>query len=246
MADYSLLTVGHDAKTIKGEKKGYLTGILYLAPASLGGPNLCAYSTPGCRAGCLYTAGRGIMAPVQAARLRRTTLFHADRDAFMAMLVTDIQALIRAAKRRGMKPAVRLNGTSDLPWENIRLDHEGRRVPSLIEMFPRVQFYDYTKNPVRAAAGIGRAGRLPRNYSLTFSRSETEENERAVLALLHNGANVAVVFPTKEAFPATWHGYKVFDGDRSDLRFLDPPGSHVIGLRAKGKARQDTSGFVAK
>jgi hypothetical protein len=223
-----LLSVSSDAKTIKGEKKGYLTGILYLAPASTSGiANVCAHATRGCMDSCLNTAGRASIFPmIIRARIRKTRELFEDRQAFCARLEKDISALVRRAKHKRMIPAVRINGTSDLPW----LAH------MLAAKFPRVQFYDYTKHPKPWE-------RIRANYHLTFSHSES--NLQDCLDALQHKTNVAVVFSTKrnKPLPAYWHGYKIVDGDLSDLRFADPRGV-VIGLRAKGRARQDCTGFV--
>jgi len=244
-----LLSVSTDAKTVKGEKQGYLTGILYLAPHTIAGVgNLCPNATAGCMAACLYTAGRGVFNNVQSARIAKTKRFHADRSAFMAELVKDIAALVRKAKRAGMTPVVRLNGTSDLPWENITVPmappaaHSPR---SIMAMFPDVQFYDYTKSVRRARAHA--RGEMPANYHLTFSRSECNTND--CLSVLASGGNVAVVFGTRkgERLPIRWNNFTVLDGDSSDLRFRDTSKGvygYVVGLRAKGPARKDRSGFV--
>jgi hypothetical protein len=258
----SLLSISADAKTVKGEKQGYLTGILYLAPASIAGVgNLCPNATAGCKAACLYSAGRGAFNSVQTARIAKTKRFHSDRAAFMAELVADIAALVRKAKRSGMTPVVRLNGTSDLPWENITVrccdspTCSNGAMPNIMAQFPDVQFYDYTKSARRALAHA--RGEMPANYHLTFSRSEC--NEADALTVLAAGGNVAVVFDTPKTgtLPRFWRGYRVLDGDTSDLRFADPRGDrepfgvragngngYVVGLKAKGAARRDTSGFV--
>jgi hypothetical protein len=224
-----LLSVSHDAKTIKGEKKGYLTGILYLAPAdSSGVTNTCASASAGCKAACLFTAGRAAAFPmINRARIRKTKFLIQDRSAFVLQLCSEIEALVRKAKRDGLKPCVRLNGTSDLPY----LAH------TIAPMFPHVQLYDYTKHPRPWERT------LP-NYHLTFSLSETNIDD-AMDALMH-GVNVAVVFGVKRGhqLPKTWQGYKVYDGDLHDLRFKTDPHSRIIGLRAKGRARKDCSGFV--
>ena len=222
-----LLSVNVDAKTIKGKKKGYLTGILYLAPAETSGINVCAMATAGCKAGCLNKAGRaGIFPAIEIARIRKTRELFADRAAFMAQLSKDIHALIRKAEREDLIPCVRVNGTSDLPW----------LAQEMASRFPNVIHYDYTKL-------AGAAERMTSNYHLTFSHSET--NERECIEALHAGVNVAVVFDTKKnrVLPDTWNGFKVIDGDVSDLRFLDEAGT-VVGLRAKGPAKRDCSGFV--
>lgn len=226
-----LLTV-ENAKTSKGEKLGYLTGILYLAPANESRVmNTCAMSTAGCRAGCLYTAGRAQLFPhILHARVRKTRWLARDCAGFVAQLRKDITALVTRAKREKLIPCVRVNGTSDLPW----LAHVMARE------FPDVQFYDYTKLPRPWQ-------RMRPNYHITFSLSES--NESAALDALSHGVNVAVVFDVKRGkpLPETWHGRYVVDGDSHDLRFLDAYRfGLVIGLRAKGMAKKDVHGFVQK
>jgi len=103
-----LLSIGHDAKTVKGESQAFITGIMYLAPARTSCVcNVCPWSTPGCRAACLNSAGRGRFAKTQAARIARTRLWHTDRVAFMTQLVREIEALVRKAARQNMTPCVR-------------------------------------------------------------------------------------------------------------------------------------------
>ena len=230
-----LFTLGNP-KTAKGEARGYLTAVLHLAPADTAGlGNVCPRATAGCKAVCLNTAGRGgIFArgattnAIQEARKRRTAQYFADRTAFEAELDADLARLWRTAARKGLALAVRVNGTSDLPGLARRL----------AQWWPHVQFYDYTK--------IERPWEreLP-NYHLTFSRAE--RNGIAVTDAMFKGINVAVVFSTRrgQALPETWLGKPVIDGDKHDLRFLDPRGV-VVGLRAKGRARKDTSGFVVQ
>jgi hypothetical protein len=227
MSRYRYLSVSKDAKTVKGEKRGYLTGILYLSPANEAGPevNLCPKSTAECRYGCLYTAGMaGVFGNIIAGRLERTRQYLANPAAFYNTLALDIGRLIVEAGLRGLTPCVRLNGTSDLPKLGLILSAR----------FPQVQFYDYTKIPrpwLRRRA----------NYHLTFSHSG--ENRAECLQALKRGVNVAVVFDTRkgEVLPQEWEGYRVVDGDQSDLRFLDPVGV-VVGLRAKGLAKKLESG----
>lgn len=228
MPAYKYISVSADAKTTKGEKKGYLTGILYLAPANSSGYQTCANASPGCIKACLNSAGRAAVFPaILRARKRKTRELFADREAFVQRLAKDIRALERQAHRKNLTPCVRVNGTSDLPWLALRM----------AEQFPHVQFYDYTKHPKLWT-------RTRPNYHLTFSHSET--NLADCLEVLAHGGNVAVVFAVKrgQPLPETWHGYPVHDGDVSDLRFLDARG--VIGVRAKGKARKDCSGFVER
>lgn len=224
----SLLSVDTNAKTVKGQRKGYLTGILYLAPGKLSGLiNVCPNASIACDNLCLYYAGRGAFNSVQKARTAKTIFYVKDREAFLATLKENVTAVIRKAKAKKMTPVIRLNGTSDIGWERY----------TVIQAFKKTRFYDYTKSFARMMAFLD--GKLPSNYSLTFSRSET--NESQCLEILNRGGNVAVVF--RKALPTHWKGYPVINGDENDLRFLDPKGV-VVGLTAKGKAKSDTSGFV--
>lgn len=215
-----------NAKTPKGEARGYLTAIMYLAPSNESGVvNTCPRASKGCKAACLYKAGRGVMRPVQTARVNRTLLYHANPDLFVKKLKEEINAAINKSKRLNMTPCIRLNGTSDIAWEET--------VYNVIQSYPDVQFYDYTKRPERFET------LLPANYHLTFSLSES--NEKHARRVLELGGNVAVVF--RNELPKTFWGYKVVNGDETDLRFLDSKGV-IVGLKAKGKARKDVSGFV--
>lgn len=233
-----LLSVGKDAKTIKGEKKGYLTGVLYLAPHTISGYQVCPKASEGCRMGCLYTAGRGVYTRTQNGRIKKTLRFFQDRPAFMTQLVAEIEAMIRKANREGLIPVVRLNGTSDLPWEKFEAVRGGMTYKSLMKAFPEVQFYDYTK-----IRGRKEALALP-NYHLTFSLSE--DNDKEAVKAIKEGYNVAVVMRVErrnDPKPAMWGGYPVVNGDETDLRFLDGKGN-IVALFPKGKARHDTTGFV--
>jgi hypothetical protein len=231
------------AKAAKATGFGYLNGILYMAPAELAGVgNLCPHASPACRAACLgWHSGQADIVKhqddinwVRASRINKARAFMRDRPAFMAALVKAITALVRKAAKEGLTPCVRLNGSTDIAWESVRFDYQGRRV-TVYELFPTVQFVDYTKNPNRFLRP------RPANLHLTFSRSET--NERDVLSLLARGFNAAVVFGGER--PKTWRGFKVIDGDKHDLRHLDPRGGFVVGLSPKGRAaKQDRSGFV--
>jgi len=229
----SLLSVGKDAKTIKGQKIGFLTGVLYLAPHNLSGHQVCPSASPGCIESCLFTAGRGAMQTAIDGRTRKTRLLFNDRDTFLRQLDKDIAALIRKAKRENMAPLVRLNGTSDIPWEKLKLDGQ-----SIMERWPNVAFYDYTK--IFARAKKCTEGRMPANYSLVFSL--TESNDANALRILNLGGPVAVVFAGK-LLPAEYCGFPVINGDEHDVRTLDTS-AVIVGLSAKGRAKRDTSGFV--
>lgn len=228
--NYRKLITTQNAKTIKGEPLGYLTGILYLAPARESGlGNLCPMASKGCAASCLFTAGRGRFPQVRQARIDRTRLWFKDRKTFMASLLYDIDWVCRKAARSGLIPCFRLNGTSDIMWEKHK--YNGLTV---FEHFPAVQFYDYTKIWKRFDA------LLPSNYHLSFSRSESNQKHVDYILKHYPDVNIMVVFKNH---PEEWMGREVVSADEHDLRFLDPP-STICSLTPKGKARHDTSGFV--
>ena len=233
----SLLNKGN-AKTLKGEKVGFRTFGLHLSPADKSGFNVCQWSSAGCRAACLDTAGRGCMSNVQTARIAKTQRFFKDNFAFMSDLRSEIGKAIKSAARKNLTPCFRLNLTSDIPWENIR-KHRADKI-NVMEEFPQVNFYDYTKGFYRMRAWLD--GKMPDNYHLTFSRSEvTSDNKmKTILAL---GGNVAVVF--RGTLPKTYLGYPVVNGDENDLRFKDPKGV-IVGLVEKGLAKKDETGFVVE
>jgi hypothetical protein len=218
-------------KTAK-DQTHYTGGILHLAPSTLSGTNLCPSATPGCILSCLNTAGRGAFTSIQKARIKRTVRYLNQRDAFLDDLISDLGTIRRKAMKLGLKPVARLNGTSDVDWEKVTI---------VVQTNHDIQFYDYTKSAARYLAFL--AGKFPKNYHLTFSRSEL--NEAAAKRILKKGGNVAVVFDHQKPLPSYWSGFTVIDGDKSDLRFLDPK-NVVIGLKAKGKAKKDTTGFVVR
>ena len=227
-------------KTEKGEKQGYLTHILHLAPHTLSGYQVCALAD-GCEIPCLNLAGRGGMFKkgestnrIQQARIRKTKQFFEMREWFLARIVKEIQNGIKYALAHNLIPVFRLNGTSDLPWEKFRVKLNGVEYRNLMEAFPQIQFYDYTKVPNR---------KVPANYHLTFSRSA--HNELNVVKEIVSGKNIAVVFDHKVPMPETFLGRKVINGDSTDLRFLDEK-NVIVGLKAKGPAKKDESGFVVR
>mgnify|MGYP003660343511 CR=1 FL=1 len=239
-----LLTINADSKTIKGLKKGFLTGVQYFMPADDSGiVNLCPFASAGCKASCLNTAGRGdprMGNSVQLARLTRTAYFQMHRECYMNMLMHDIDKLLRKADRDSLEAVIRLKGTSDVIWESLPVKVDGLTIAdNIMSLYSTQQFYDYTKIPYDRRPTES----LPDNYHLTFSLSEDNQDE--AIHNLANGPNVASVFNTRkhEALPKEYLGYPVFDADDSDLRFLDPVGVWC-GLRAKGYAKKDDSGFV--
>jgi len=239
-----LLSTGNP-KVLKGLKEGFNTYILHLAPASLSGFNTCPKATEGCKSACLNTAGRGGMFKkgentnnIQKARIRKTIQFFTARESFMQDLVKDIELAIKQSAKKGLIPVFRLNGTSDLSWEKYEVIRNGKLYRNIFTAFPDVQFYDYTKVLGRKIADF-------KNYHLTFSMADG--NYFDCKEAVNQGMNIAVVFGIKKGspMPNKFFNYNmsVFNGDESDLRFLDPKNS-IIGLYAKGKAKKDTSGFV--
>jgi hypothetical protein len=219
-------------KIQKGTKLGYLSFILHLAPADLSGRETCPKRTAGCTAACLNTAGRGGMFKkgentnmIQKARIRKTNEFFNNREQFMFELYHDIIKAKKFAEKQGLIPVFRLNGTSDLSWEKYEVGTTGM---NLFQLFPTVQFYDYTKI-------LGRKVSQYPNYHLTFSRADG--NAADVPKAVAQGMNVAVVY---DRIPEG-----VFSADETDLRFLDPKVG-IIGLKAKGRAKKDYSGFVIR
>ena len=224
----TLLSIGTNQKTIKSDRQGdYLTAIMYLSPAREHGlkANLCPKSSEGCVKACLYTSGRGNMNVVQEARISRARLYIKYPDLFKEMLRDELSKFQDRCKG-GVKPAVRLNGTSDIVWE--------KKFPEIFKDFPDIQFYDYTK--------IWNRRPEENNYHLTYSYSE-DITDNLVRRRLKKGSNVAIVFSDK--LPDTHLGYLVEDGTKDDLRFRDTPGT-VVGLKALGRAKKDTSGFVIR
>lgn len=229
-----LLNIDQNAKTKKGQKKGYLTAIMYMAPAKVSGYEVCPMRSAGCTAACLNTAGHGRFDKVQNSRIKKTKMFFKQRKAFMLQLEKEIVSFVKKAKKLKMIPVVRLNGTSDIVWEKIPFTgKDGKKYSSVMERFPDLIFYDYTKRHNRKD--------LPKNYSLTYSLAE--DNDARAKKALKNKMNLAVVFRDTN-FPKKFWGRKVFDGDDTDLRFLDPKGGIIVALKAKGRAKKDTTGFV--
>ncbi len=219
-------------KLEKGLSKDYMTMGLHLAPALSSGYEVCPGRSEGCTNSCLNSAGRGRYPRTQAARVRRTKLYFENRKEFMIQLEKEICAAKKVADKKGLNLAIRLNVTSDLLWEKIPfVGEDGKTYNNMMERFPDIQFYDYTKL----------AGRknLPKNYHLTFSLHESNEN-RALKAVA-NGMNIAVVF--RNELPKKYMKLNVINGDETDLRFLDKK-KKIVGLKAKGKAKKDTTGFV--
>jgi hypothetical protein len=236
-------------KAIKADAFGYLNAIHYMAPSDLSGVNLCPHASPAWEALCLgWTSGQASMVreigsrrpqgnSARQSRLDKARRFMRDRKGYMADIVRSLELEQDKAARLGKKLCVRLNGSTDIAFEGIAVERQGQSFKNIFEAFAEVQFVDYTKNPNRFARA------LPANYHLTFSRSET--NEAKAAELLRAGHNVAIVFGACR--PPNWQGFPTIDGDKHDLRHLDPRGGYVVALSPKGrKAKKDKSGFVVR
>jgi len=229
---------GTNPKVAKNEKLGVLGAVLHLAPADLSGFEVCPMRSAGCTAACLHTAGNpAYLKNKNEARIKRTKAFFADREAFMNLLVLEIAKMKKSADDQKLDLAVRLNGTSDIRWETVKFtvwDWVRERAGilggkgTILEQFYDIQFYDYTK--------IHNRKRIPHNYHLTFSLNETNRKFAT-----KQDRNIAVVFSGK--LPDEYLGRPVIDGDETDYRPEDPEGV-VVGLKVKGKGRQDETGFV--
>lgn len=246
------------AKAAKASGFGYLNAIHYVAPFTLGGVgNLCPNASAACVNLCLgHYSGQAAMVsdlekgtnPTRESRKLKAQLFMRNRAEYMNRLARDIVKLDAQATRESLKLCVRLNGSTDIVWEKIRfaldkktikalrLPDNARPSATLLELFPAIQFVEYTKN-------ANRLGNAPKNLDLTLSYSG--ENMVDCVAALQAGHNVAMVFAG--GLPESFAGFPVIDGDKHDLRHLDAKGGYIVGLSPKGtKAKRDTSGFVVR
>jgi hypothetical protein len=217
-----------NAKTIKNDLE---TFILYMAPSDLSGFNVCPFASKGCIKACLNTAGMGIFSNVQLSRINKTKFWGYNREGFYIQLANELLKIHGKAVKKDTKIAIRLNGTSDINHLDLLIRYSG--IDFLDPFYNNLLFYDYTPNPNY----INKYKNT--NYKLTFSRKE--DNEIKCIEVLNNGGNVAVVFANE--LPKFWNGFEVINGDDTDLRYFDPS-NVVIGLKAKGKAKKDLSGFV--
>jgi hypothetical protein len=261
MIQFDRLLSTDSAKAAKALGFGYLNGILYAAPHSTAGVgDLCPSSTAGCRALCLglYSGQASMVADlengtnsVRDSRVAKARLFMSDRVFYLNQIALQIVRLSAKAEREGLKACIRLNGSTDIPFERMGFALGGKAAEkvgakagervNLIDLFECEQFVDYTKI-------ISRLAKAPRNLCVTLSRSEANETE--CLDALADGHNVAVVFAHGLPVSRRWKGFRVIDGDKHDLRHLDPrdaSSGFVIGLSPKGaKAKRDMSGFVLR
>ena len=220
-------SVNASAKLKKnGEVDKQHTYGLYLAPYNISGYNVCSHSTPECRMGCLHASGRTGMEiasggnRIQNARIKKVQLLMEQQDFFMRWLITEIDAKRKTAKKKDYGFSVRLNCTSDVDWANIKLYGQ-----NIFEIFPNVQFYDYTKN-------VNKFDNKPENYHLTYSYNGRNWSECE--DVMSKGHNVAMVFNVKKEsdIPAMYKGYNVINGDLSDYRVKDAKGI-IVGLKWK-------------
>lgn len=229
----SLLTT--NMKLALDQENGYEVVGISIAPAKIGGYQVCRDASEGCLKACIYKSGHGRFTNTQIARIKRKLLFFQNNKAFKLQLFKELTSFSKSCKRNGIKPAVRLNVFSDIPYEIV--------YPELFTEFPEIMFYDYTKRVDRVKSKT-----LPKNYHLTFSRSENT-TDLQVLDLVNSGINVAIPFNcSKDKLPKTYLGMEVINGDKSDIRFLDKVGV-IVGLSVKGdskvkKSDNNCNGFI--
>lgn len=229
--------VNISAKIEKNKKINVKTYVIYLAPANLSGYNTCSHSTPECRMGCLNTSGRAGMEQLAGktktadCRNKKSALLFEQTNFFMQWLVAEIQAQKELAYKKGFAFSVRLNGTSDIDWANIRVNGK-----TIFEIFSTTEFYDYTKSPLKFK-------NKPKNYHLTMSY--TGRNWQVCEMLLQQGENVAVIFDVKKEtdLPKEFRGYRVINGDETDYRIADPKGV-IVGLKWKKIANKEVNDYV--
>jgi hypothetical protein len=222
----TLLSSSH--KTEKCLAVDVLARVLHFTPGVF-----CTHATLGCLAACLgHSSGHMQMPTHSLARDRRTALYLQSPQLFLQILTLELTLLEHNARRLGLIPAARLNGSSDLAWELLHSD--------ILRRFPKIRFFDYTKIPARMNRFLEGAD-WPAGYHLTFSAHA--HNHREARRVLEHGGTVAVVFWPQ--IPQSFWGFPVINGDEHDARFLDPAGS-IVGLTAKGQARFDLSGFTVR
>jgi hypothetical protein len=220
-----------NTKTAKNDLETY---ILYMAPANqVTGLNLCPFASTGCKASCLYSAGRGRFSNVQESRINKSKFWGYDRSNFYIQLANELLNIHDKAVKQNKQIAIRLNGTSDIDHLDLLKRYSG--IDILETFYDNLLFYDYTKNFNHVKKYLGTT------YKITFSRSEINENDAYLT--LKNGGNVAIVFA--DQLPEYWNGFPVINGDETDLRYFDPV-NVVVGLKAKGDAKKDQSGFVVR
>jgi hypothetical protein len=232
---FGYLLTQNSAKTKKGEKHRYLTGVLYLAPHSVSGTNVCTSSSSECRTACLWGAGRLGLTAGRMATIARTLYLNHYPDRFRDRLFLEILKLQNRAEKIGYRVALRLNGTSDIPWES---NQQEKVLQTILKQFPRIAVYDYTKHIGRCVNGY-REKKGIANYHLTFSYNG--QNWTACEKALADGCNVAVCFSGK--LPRQFRGARVVEGDKHDLRFRDGRGV-VVGLTYKLPKRTLHAGTI--
>lgn len=229
-----LLSKNSSTKIKKGLKYNYDTYIVYMSPSTQNnkGINLCPFASKGCTKACLYTSGMGKLTSVQTARINKSNFYIENRHEFLKQLFKEVGNKYKTHKRNGKKFCVRLNGTSDINYLRQKIDGK-----NIFETYPDVTFYDYTKNHFMVLENSHK------NYHLTYSRSEN--NDEMCMNLLNDGFNVSMVF--HKELPKEYKGFKVIDGDVSDLRFLDPANC-IVGLKYKNTTAKDVdkNDFIIK
>ncbi len=241
--------VAHSAKMKHSLSNGTATYCLYLAPADLSGYNVCPNSKY-CKDFCLFTSGHNLMdirkagniedSSISQTRIKKTILFFENREFFMRWIIDEIKLHKFTAELNGYEFSVRLNGTSDICIEEFSLNGK-----CILDIFSDVQFYDYTK-----VYPYLKYAKKYSNFDLTYSYNGY--NWTLCNQALKDGFRVSVVFEKlratkkllvreQQAFPLTYKGYKVVNGDKYDMRYLDGQGV-IVGLEYKQTAMATKDG----
>ena len=217
--------VNNSTKHEKAYKFDELVYTIYLAPAKSSGYEVCPMRTPFCTELCLNESGHNRMDihenKINKSRIKKTKLFFEDRELFMNWMIQEIKVAQRQANEQGQHFSVRLNNTSDISPESFYIDVDGTK-KNILQLFPDVQFYDYTKVPNRTTL----LNKYP-NYDLTFSYDGN--NMFRCLEMLKSNVRVAMVF---NEVPKMFMGFDVIDGDQYDMRYRDRK-DVIVGLKFK-------------
>ena len=216
------------AKHTKAEKFMEQTYTIYLAPANLSGYEVCPGRTAECTKLCLNMSGRSKIEAyshknnIQNTRIKKTRMLFEQREFFVRWMIEEIKTAKAKAIKTGYRFSVRLNNTSDISPEQFYIVEDGKKI-NILEYFPEIQFYDYTKVASRTSLT-----KKYSNYDLTYSYNGS--NTEKCLEMLKNGIRVAMVF--YPVLPEKHWGYDVVNGDQFDMQYLRPK-NVIIGLKYK-------------
>lgn len=220
--------------------------------------NLCKKATNGCSISCIYH--QGILKnsdfskhKIKQARIKRTLRFLTQREDFFAQIIKEIKALVRKCTRKNAIAAIQLNGTSDILWEKEKFTYEEKEYKNLMELFPEISFFDYTKYDI-----LKSRKKLPKNYYLTYSRAGKHKGVlvdpwESLQVILDNKIDIAVIFSKEMKNHVlenrSYNDYKIIDGDLYNCRTYDriqreDERGLIIAIEAAAKTDINSSCFV--